>query len=311
MPTTIQSLLRKAETHIPRFEAELLLAHTIDKNRSFILAHPEYFTTQEESDRFDSFVIRRAKHEPTAYIAGHKEFYGREFLVNEHTLIPRPETELLVEKILEHLSSVADDSKTPRSENRPTVIVDIGTGSGNIITTIAAELSSRKNNEEHSSFIGTDISKEAIDTAKKNSERFLVSEKIQFIQSDLLEKIPKEIFSNANESIIAANLPYLSTKEFFEAPIDVKHFEPQSALESGSDGLEHYRRLLEEFRNMTKEQPWNSKTTLFFEISPSQKSSVQTLIKAIFPKANIELFRDLAQKYRLVKISLDPVPKKA
>lgn len=307
MSSTIQSLLCEAETRIPRFEAELLLAHTLKKNRSFVLAHPEYSTTQEERYQFDAFVTRRTEHEPVAFLVGRKEFYGREFLVNEHTLIPRPETELLVEKILEHISNIENGFQAPRLENRSIVIIDIGTGSGNIITTIATELSSRENHEKHFSFIGTDISKDALDIAKKNSEKLSVSDKIRFIQSDLLENIPKEFFSRAQESIIAANLPYLSTEEFSNVPVDVKHFEPRSALESGVDGLDHYRKLLEELRKIFQRQKRNSKTTLFFEISPSQKSQISSLIQAIFPRANSEIFRDLAQKYRLVKISIDRI----
>lgn len=306
MPVTIESLLREAETLISRFESELLLSDAIEKPRTFVLAHPEYHLSQKEVAQFKSHIVRRTKREPVAYIVGHKEFYGREFLVNEHTLIPRPETELLIEAVLQYTSDVRHIAgKTIHQKHASILIVDIGTGSGNIITTLAKELATCANSTEDFSFIATDISEDALAVAKNNANRWHTQQTIQFIHSNLLENIPKEKFFIAKEIIIIANLPYLSTQEFLDAPIDVRQFEPRSALESRTDGLDHYRRLLEELRDIFKEHKKNEKATLFLEISPSQETSVQTCIRAIFPKAKITIFRDLAQKHRLVKISLN------
>ncbi|MFZ1736155.1 MAG: peptide chain release factor N(5)-glutamine methyltransferase [Candidatus Moraniibacteriota bacterium] len=305
MPT-IETLLRKAETSIPRFEAELLLAHIIKKTQVFVIAHPEYFISEEPTNQFASYTLRRIQHEPIALIVGHKEFYGREFLVNKHTLIPRPETELLIENIQEHISNTKSDSqKISFHKHTSILILDIGTGSGNIITTLAEEIATHADDKKSFTFLATDISESALDEAKKNAEQINPRHNIQFIHSNLLEKIPKKKFLDADEILIAANLPYLSKKEFHQAPPDIQNFEPKSALESGTAGLDHYQRLLEELRQFFEEQKINPKTTLFFEISPSQETSIQQLILAIFPQSTVTLFQDLAKKYRLAKISLN------
>ncbi len=305
MPT-IETLLRKAETSILRFEAEILLAHIIKKTRTFVIAHPEYIISAESSNQFVSCTLRRVQHEPIALIVGYKEFYGRKFLINRHTLIPRPETELLIENIQKHISnSKSNSQKTSSYKDTSVLILDIGTGSGNIITTLAEEIATHTDDKKNFTFLATDISKSALEEARKNAERINSQRNIQFIHSDLLEKIPKKEFLDANEILIAANLPYLSEKEFHQAPPDVQNFEPRSALESGATGLDHYRRLLEELRQLFEEQKINPKTTLFFEISPSQEISIQQLIFAIFPQSTVTLFQDLAKKYRLAKISLN------
>lgn len=297
MPT-IQELLHWEEKNISRFEIELLLAHALKKTRVFVLAHPEYQIANNTTKKFSSLIERRKNHEPIALITGHKEFFGREFFVNRHTLVPRPETELLVEKTLEHI--IASSKK-----KFPMLVIDIGTGSGNIITTLVKELAQKNISEKIFSFIATDISREALRIAKKNAKRHGTEKNIRFIRSDLFKNIPKKIFRDAQEIIITANLPYLSKEEYAATPPDVQDYEPHSALESGIDGLDHYRKLLKELRHIAVEKTIPAvPITLFLEISPSQKNSLQRLVQDIFPKANIIFFRDLAQKWRLAKINI-------
>lgn len=289
-----RALLEESEKKIPRFEAELLLAHATQKTRTFLLAHPEFSPSTKESARFESFVDRRGGHEPIALIVGRKEFYGREFLVNESTLIPRPETELLVEAVLDHVR---------QGDARSILVVDVGTGSGNIISTLAKESEAIGQSEKKFSFVATDISEKAIETARRNAKRLEVGEKIKFFLSDLMENIPKEIFSKREELVVAANLPYLSEQEFAETPNDVRLFEPETALLSGEDGLDHYRRLLEYIQRATTIREQIPKISIFLEISPSQMIALKELALDLFPESNVSIRRDLAKKYRLAKIT--------
>lgn len=306
---TIHNLLSEKEgtiIHAPRFETELLLAHALKKTRAFVLAHPEYPVTKNVLKTFLSYLERRNNHEPIALITGHKEFYGREFFVNEHTLVPRPETELLIEKILD---SIADETlsmqESHEHKKHSILILDVGTGSGNIITTIAKELEMKMSGQRNFTFIASDLSKEALRIAKKNASRHHVKKNIRFMHSDMLQKIPKKLFHNATSIYIAANLPYLSEKEFHDAPTDVRMFEPKSALESGPDGLDHYRSLFKELRALSqKPREASARITLFLEISPSQKTPISSLIESVFPNAKQSFFKDLSKKWRLAHITL-------
>lgn len=300
--TTISELLRATSTTVSRFETELLLAHALKKARVFILAHPDFSVTQKIKKRFNRFLERRRKGEPLAFIIGHKEFYGQNFFVNRHTLIPRPETELLVEKILEHVTESKEEN-FPKEKGK--LVLDIGTGSGNIITTLAKEIEERENFSKGFSFIATDISKEALSIARKNAKSLGTEKTIRFIQSDLLENIPKKLFQNASEKILAANLPYLSREAYAATLPDVQSYEPKSALESGKDGLDHYRRLLEELLDIISQAPTLTvPTTLFLEIDPSQKNILSALVPKKFPNACVEFFRDLAGKWRLARVRI-------
>jgi release factor glutamine methyltransferase len=276
------------------------------------LAHPEFVIPKRTEEKFTASLERRKNHEPVALITGHKEFYSREFFVNHYTLIPRPETELLVEKTLNHFTTAEKlrEEKIVSDKKFPTLIIDIGTGSGNIIATLVKEIERKSIPEKNFSFIATDTSKEALRVAKKNTKNLDVKKMIRFIQSDLLKSIPKKIFRNAHEILIMANLPYLSRKEYAIAPTDVRNYEPQSALESGNDGLDHYRRLLKELRaflieETVKEKQSDTPIAIFFEISPSQKISLQKLVSTLFPKASIVFFQDLAHKWRLAEIHIN------
>lgn len=300
--SNIHSILQLEGSEIPRFEAELLLAHAIAKTRAFVLAHPEQVLTKNSRKKISVLIERRKNHEPIALIIGKKEFYGREFFINRHTLVPRPETELLLEKTLEH---IAKSKKENFSKAKRRVILDIGTGSGNIITTLVKEIETETILSKNFSFVATDISREALRVARKNARKHDAKKYILFFHSNLLKKIPKKIFQDAQEIIFLANLPYLSKKEYITAPPDVRNFEPKSALESGENGLNHYRELLEEVRESLRKKDFTTSSIgLFFEISPTQKNSLKELVSHVFPKARIEFFRDLAKKWRMARILL-------
>ena len=306
-------LIAQSTAKTPRLDAEILLSHVLKKPREYVLIHPETKLTTKQIDAYQKLIIRRQKDEPIAYLIGHKFFYGLKFKVNRHTLIPRPETELMVEQAL----SLISDLKL-QTENLS--VVDLGTGSGAIIISLAKKLSfqatptkntnlnsttDKKKDKKNCHFFATDISENALKIAQENARKNKTAEIITFLQSDLLnhQKI-QQLFQQKQLIVILANLPYLSQEIYSSADISVRNFEPTTALISGQDGLNHYRRL---FAQLSILQSENHKlqTILFCEISPEQKPLIAKEIKFFFSEAKIKFFKDLAGKWRLVQISLD------
>ena len=276
-------------------DVDILLAHALKISREELLAHDERAVPAFALAKFNSLIARRAKHEPIAYLVGHKEFFGLQFAVNKHVLIPRPETELIVEEALKIINANADGtppspSFSKRGLNTPPpfgkgrvgrvpVVVDIGTGSGAIAVAIAK-------NAPSATVIATDISKPALKLAEHNATLNDVDDHIIFEQADLYpKKVRSQIFGMC---IITANLPYLPTKVWQKAMPDVKKFEPKSALVGGHDGLKYYDELFHQIIER------NIKATIICEIDPSQKRSFPPLAKRHFPNAKVEIKNDLA-----------------
>lgn len=271
----------------------VLLAHATHKEKVFLLAHPEYTLSATATAVAVGYLARRQKHEPVAYITGEKEFYGLSFKVTRDTLIPRPETELLVERAIDRVRNQESGIKNQGKA----ILVDVGTGSGNIIISIATEL--MKFNSQFS-LHATDISSEALTIARINAKHHRVTDIISFHEGTLLEPLVSEQ-STANQIIIVANLPYLSTKIYRESIPDVQYFEPRNALESGIDGLDHYRQLLQTLPLYSKSF---LSSTLLFEISPEQSAVLTALIRQHLPLATISLSQDLSGKNRLIQATL-------
>lgn len=286
MPPTIAESLKQIP--LPSLDKELLLASVLKRERAFLLTHPEYELTLTQVRCFQKLVKRREQHEPLAYILGEKEFFRLSFLVNRFTLIPRPETELMVEEALKMLRS--------KKSKKKIAVIDVGTGSGCIIISLVKNLpSSIVNHQSSISFFATDISPEALTTARKNAAHHGVASSITFLQSDLLQSIQPTL-QNFDELFILANLPYLSEALYANTEPDVQNFEPKTALRSGADGLNHYRRLLTELHVLAK----TKKVSFLLEISPEQAPLMATLSQdtgAIFE----EILPDLAGKSRIVK----------
>jgi release factor glutamine methyltransferase len=200
-------------------DAELLLLHVMRLSRAELLAHPEQELTERESNHYQAAISRRAHHEPVQHIIGKQEFYGRDFIVNRLVLIPRPETEHLVEAVL---------AIRPVPEG----IVDIGTGSGILAVTLALEL-------ENATVTATDVSAAALAVAQRNAQLLGAAERIRFEASDLFASLGEERFD-----CIVSNPPYVATSEVLEP--QVREFEPATALYAGEDGLTIYRRLIPE-----------------------------------------------------------------
>ncbi len=212
--------LEAADTPSPRLSAELLLMFTLNCDRAYLFTYPERALTPDELFRYDHAIARRCTGEPAQYITGHQEFYGRDFLVSPAVLIPRPETEHLIEAALEII---------PR--NAALHILDVGTGSGCIAITLAKEL-------PHSTLMAVDISPEALELAAANAAR--LEAQIEFRPSDLLGVIePHRQFD-----VIVSNPPYVGECEADKVQKQVRDFEPHVAVFGGQRGMDIIHRLL-------------------------------------------------------------------
>jgi len=285
---------------IDYLDLELLVASAIKKPREFVLTHPEYKIPATLSPKLKALINRRMKHEPIAYILGQKEFYGLSFKIDKSTLIPRPETELMVEQAIILLRSML------RNKLRNTTVIDVGTGSGNIIISIARELDKSALASAHHKLIAIDIYPDALKIARQNAKLHKFDKKIKFLKGSMLEPILK--FKNyklkTKNLIIVANLPYLSKTIYSSTSHDIKRYEPRSALLSGNNGLSHYEKLLKQMQKILQVASCKLRVTGFFEISPEQKNGLQKMIKKYFPDAKTSFTKDLSDRWRLCRIDL-------
>jgi release factor glutamine methyltransferase len=278
----------------------ILLAHAAHKEKTFLLAHPEYTLDKTGLALVRDFFKRRLRCEPVAFIVGHKEFFGYDFRVTKDTLIPRPETELLVDLALDRILNF--ESGISAQKGKPATFVDIGTGSGNIVISLVKTLLIKfKIQDSRFNFFATDISEKALMVAEKNAKAHDVDQVIAFLRGDLLAPYTKEYLRPDTSLIIVANLPYLSEAIYRDSDDAVRKFEPRSALVSERGGLDHYYRLLEEVKDIRAKLP---SITIFLEISPEQADVLKKHILSIFPTAHVTTHKDLAGKDRTVEICL-------
>jgi release factor glutamine methyltransferase len=324
MKTTIADLQKKYAGKIDRLDLDVLIAAEIKQSREFVLTYPEYALPPLKIKALALKIARRRCDEPLAYILGHREFFGLSFAVTSDTLIPRPETELMVEMALQEIRDAVATELT---------VVDVGTGSGNIIISLAKKIETDK--LLHAScymLYGVDISPAALAVAKKNARANQVAKKITFLHGNLLEPVIKNLKLPASDRravarfdpmrhlfesrrvsasrdgkiknsriIILANLPYLSQEIYAATHPTVQKYEPRSALYSADAGLAHYAELLQQIKTLKNTQDLLH-VTCYMEISPEQKTKLSKIIKAIVPKAKFEFHKDLAQKWRLCQI---------
>ena len=222
-------LLEQADGDEARRTAGVLLAHRLGVDRTRLLTHPEEAIGEEDHQRFLQMLARRVAGEPLQYITGHQEFYRLDFLVTPAVLIPRPETDFLVERVL----TLVRDTQLAAP-----LIVDVGTGSGCIAVTLAVELPGAR-------IIATDISGAALQVARQNAARHGVSTHIEFYEGDLLAPLVTPGISNQVD-VLASNPPYVAENQPELVQHEVREFEPHIALFGGVDGLTFYRRLLVE-----------------------------------------------------------------
>lgn len=271
---TVKNLLKNCTPEI-----ELLLACAIKKDRVFLLTHPEYQPNLLQCWYFFYYKLLFKNGYSIAAITKKKEFFGLEFFVNKNVLIPRPETELIVEEILNVTNTITID----------TLLIDIGTGSACIPIAIL------KNTSNIHQTIALDISKKALKVAKKNITKFNVN--IELIKSNLLSTITKRDFGSYDKIIITANLPYLTADQVKQEPSIQK--EPIIALIAKENGLALYHQLLEQIVKIFS----NKELLIIFEIDPSQTLQITSLIKHYLPQSKFEIKKDLAGLDRILKIS--------
>jgi len=287
MPDLTIAEALKLPPSLPRLDREVLLSHAIGRDRVFLMAYGETKLTLAQLRRYRAFIARAMKHEPVAYITGTREFYGRDFFVGPGVLIPRPETELLVDIAIKKISEHAHAKKK-------CAVIDVGTGTGAIIESVFLSLGSsvvRKN----ISWFAVDSEAAALRSARKNAKHQQIST-IRFLKSDLLARLSKRLTSY-DELFVLANLPYLSDTIYRSAAPNVKRYEPKSALVSGKDGLDHYRRLVAELRAINRA---GARVNFFLEISPEQAKKLPALFADITTLSSLEIVPDLAGKSRLV-----------
>lgn len=260
--------------------AELLIMFTLDCDRAHLYAHPERELTAEEAQRYDEAISRRATGVPAQYITGHQEFWGLDLIVSPAVLIPRPETEHVVESVLELLKgldgkgrgALATAGGAPALRSAALRIVDVGTGSGAIALALAKELPEA---EIHA----TDISAEALEVARANAARHEFTSRITFHQTDLLTGLPDEF------DFVVSNPPYVGESEEEQVQLEVRKFEPRNAVFAGPTGLEVIERLIPQARHVLRPGGW-----LVFEISGTIAGGVRQRLSGW---ANVEITNDL------------------
>lgn len=262
----------------PALDASVLVAHILDKPRTWVIAHPELTLTNKQQEQLADSLTRLECGESFPYVLGHWEFFGLEFDVTPDVLIPRPETELLVEKAIAWLQ------KFPRRRT----VADVGTGSGAIAVAIAKNIP-----DAH--VLATDISHQALRVARKNAIKLHVASQIDFVQCDLLPSQSSIANRKSSIDLICANLPYIPTETLHNLPVFER--EPTLALDGGPDGLDSIRRLL----NIGPE--WLAPHgMLLLEIEATRGIQALNLACDLFSEATIHLHQDLMGRDRLLEI---------
>ena len=245
---TGSELLKEKNISSHVLDTELLLSKSLNKSREELLINLDQNINKRELTNFNKYLIRRSNKEPIAYLLGEKEFWSKKFFVNKDTLIPRPETELLVEKLV----SIYKEKKI--------TILDIGTGTGCIIASILSEL-------KNSNGTAVDISREAIFVAKKNACKFKLSDRIRFLHKPFEELYGKKF------DLIVSNPPYIKRMEIKNLSDDIKKFEPRMALDGGNDGLDLIKKVIYKSKEILK-----INGTLALEIGDEQIKKVSKIL---------------------------------
>jgi len=284
-----------ADKSLGRLEAEILLGYAMKKDKVWLLTHPNSELRTTRQRLFDSHIRRRLKHEPIAYILGKKEFYGRRFVVTKDTLIPRPETEMIIDLVVGAGFPRPGRHAEGRGDRAPTVW-DVGTGSGAIAVTLAKQYPTIK-------ILATDVSIKTLAVARKNA-RLLRAKNVTFLKSDLLQPAAyRWLAKNAKGKhlTICANLPYLPTSDIKKLDADVVKYEPTRALFSGKDGLDLISRFLGQLSRHLDEWDYAS-STILVEFDPPQTATLKRIAKKLFPSSTVTIHKDLAGRNRVLKI---------
>ena len=269
-------ILKRKKIKSSKLDAEILLSKTLNKNRCELLLQKDFKISEQEKKKFDIFIHRRSHREPVAYITKIKEFFSLNFYVNKSTLIPRPETELIVEKALKIY------------KNKKPFILDIGAGSGCIIISLLKNLPQSKG-------FAMDISSNALKVAEKNSQKILKGKsfRLKFIHSNIEEYENKRVFD-----LIISNPPYIKSNKIKHLDDDIKNFEPKLALDGGKDGLDVIEKVIYKSEKILK-----LNGLLSLEIGHKQYQLVKKILKKHKFKEIVGI-KDLNKKIRFILASL-------
>jgi release factor glutamine methyltransferase len=311
----------------PEKSTEFLLRQVLGWDKAKLIANPDSKLSSKQEKKFREYIERRKKHEPVWYITGKIEFYGLDLEVNENVLIPRPETELLVEEALKYiknktkdinfsLSSRVEQSEVERSlknkrkgflrssfqevgrNDKCMRILELGIGSGAISLALANEFKKGKKrfwtSQNDVKIFASDISGDALKVARRNAKRLKLDKYVEFRRGDLFEPWDGEKFD-----IIVANLPYIPHEEMDSLAFDIHHWEPRVALDGGKKGLEIYERFMAEAKNYL-----NDGAMLFLEIGIGQGGKIKKMAKKYLPKVKVQIRKDYSDIDRIAVIRI-------
>lgn len=286
-------------------EAEVLLRHALGLDRARLFSRLNESPIPSQTASFDALIARRMGHEPTPYITGHKEFFGLDFEVTPAALIPRPETELLVEE------AIAATQRRPR----PPVIVDVGCGCGAIACALAHHLVGRKSGNVGEDFsppadpgshadafiTAIDVSAGALALATRNAARLGLRGRVRFFEGDLLDPLPEPA------DIIVANLPYVKSSDWEALPPEVREHEPRASLDGGPSGTEVLGKLLRQAMPTGRQAPSKLRRPglLLAEIGWDEGEQLTSIARECFPEGRIAVKKDLADLDRILRIDVD------
>ena len=274
-------------------EAEVLTRHVTGIDRAAFYAHPNRIITGPENQHLATLIARRCQHEPLPYVLGHWEFYGLDFIVNSAVLIPRPETETIVEQalIFAHSGTTKELGTTTTNGAHQLRIIDVGTGSGCIAIALAKHL-------PQASITATDISTLALVVTSQNIDKHNVQNQVSLVECDLAT-------TNLGKfDLIVSNPPYIPDVEVPSLQQEVSQYEPLIALAGGSDGLSIIRRLLKRVTNLL-----SPNGAIMIEFNPPQKTALVSAVYSILPDAKCKVIKDLSGLDRLLVIELEKRPR--
>jgi release factor glutamine methyltransferase len=284
-----EGMARLRAAHVPShtLATELLLMHALGRDRTWLYTHPEAALEPADTEKYLGLIARRAAGEPTQYLTGKQEFWGLEFEVTPAVLIPRPETEHVMEVALARLGprgfKIHLDSGLPREKLR---IADVGTGSGCLAVALAYEL-------PHAEILATDISAAALEVAQRNATRHNVDDRIHFLETNLLDGLTDRVGSSdaksRNFDLIVSNPPYVAREEGAQLQREVRDHEPHAALFGGPTGVEMYARLIEEAGSLLR-----SGGILVLELGYNSAEHVRAIFAEQKRWTNITFTNDLA-----------------
>jgi release factor glutamine methyltransferase len=275
--------LKESGSDSPQLDSAILMAHVLGVSKGWLYAHPRRQLTPDEITAFEELVRRRMCQEPVSYLVGFKPFYGLDITVDRRVLIPRPETEILVDRVLGYLQLRLKEGAVVR-------VADVGAGSGAISVALAV-------NAPGIVVYATDISEDALAVAAQNVWRYGVGDQVQLIPGNLLDALPEPV------DVIVANLPYVTSADLANLDPQVRDYEPGLALDGGADGLEVFRLFWGTLGGPRGRELLRPGGRVYLEIGWNQGDAVRSMAQTAFPGADVSLLVDYAGLDRIVLVS--------